>query len=271
MFDQCDYREFCQYLSDNSGITLADNKSYLIKTRLKTIFSDYNIESLKDLVDQLKSNNSRLSRAVIDAMTTNETFWFRDNYPFDYLKSVLLPRWISSNKPIKIWCAACSTGQEPYSLSMAIEEYYRDHPNDSRISLSILATDLSSRVLGLAEQGIYDSLAMNRGLSIERRQRFFKENSGKWEISSSIKKPIRFSELNLLKSFDQVGSFDMIFCRNVLIYFDQTVKTSILTKLHKALKPDGLLCLGSPEALAQASHLFSMVHCHPGILYARNP
>lgn len=202
-------------------------------------------------------------------MTTNETFWFRDEYPYQYFLKTLLPQWNSSEHAgnhIRVWSAACSSGQEPYSLGILCEEYKAKQAFNKR--LEILATDLSSHILDHAKSGSYDSLSMGRGLSQQRLDKFFSSpGKNQWDINPEIKRYIQFKPINLLESYASLGKFDIIFCRNVLIYFTRETKTDILTRMHKCLKPGGLLCLGSSESLADAGSLFSMIQCKPGIMY----
>ena len=216
-----------------------------------------------------RSNHSDLHQKIIDAMTTNETFWFRDTHPFDYFSKTLLPYWNShqhKDNNVRIWSAACSSGQEPYSLGILCEEY-RDKHNSFK-SVEVIATDLSSQILKSAKSGRYDKLSMRRGLSGERLKSFFESSCNtQWMVSSQIKRYIQFRLLNLLDPYTALGKFDLIFCRNVLIYFDRDTKSDILKRMHESLKPDGLLCLGSSESLADASLLFKMEHCNPGIMY----
>ena len=271
-FNDSEFSEFCRYLSDNSGIILSSNKAYLVTTRIRPILDRRNISSLGDLLLQLRKGCSDLRQDVIDAMTTNETFWFRDAYPFDYIKSTLLPDWLKDQKTneVKIWSAACSSGQEIYSLAITLKEFQEKNPNSVRKKVSIVGTDLSKRVLDQAKLGRYDNLSINRGLSPERLKKFFTQQDDGWHVDPELKKNTRFNSINLLKDFSSLGKFDMIFCRNVLIYFSQSVKTDILTRIHQRLKPGGVLCLGSPESLAGAAPLFTMVHCNPGIIYRAN-
>lgn len=266
-----EFEKFRVFLKDACGISLAENKQYLVTTRIRKILVDNNIPSLSSLVDQMKSaRNSNLRQQVIDAMTTNETFWFRDTYPYEYLKTSLLPE-VQEQRAmggIKIWSAACSSGQEPYSLSMTVEEYRRINMGVLPRQVDIVATDLSSAILDQAKKGEYDKMQILRGLSKERLDAFFdKLPDEMWRIKPVVKNRVQFKSLNLMDSYSVLGKFDIIFCRNVLIYFSAELKQDILTRMHKVLKPGGMLVLGSSEGLAGASDLFEMVHCTPGIMY----
>ncbi len=228
------------------------------------------MNDMAEIIKELnKSSRSELHQKIIDAMTTNETFWFRDSYPFDYFSKTLLPYWNSpecKERPIKIWSAACSSGQEPYSLGILSEEYREKNPSSKNIE--ILATDLSSEILDRAKSGIYDKLSIGRGLSDKRLNKFFESSCQKqWVVSPSVQRYIKFRSLNLLESYSALGKFDIIFCRNVLIYFTAETKSDMITRMHACLKPNGLLCLGSSEGLAETTSLFKMEHCNPGIMY----
>lgn len=272
-FDQAEFDHFRQFLQDACGIALGDNKQYLVSNRIRRLLEEYKLSSFSDLVRELKHNrNRRLKEQVIDVMTTNETFWFRDIYPFDHFKNTLLPEWMASaNKmagPIRIWSAACSSGQEPYSLSIMVEEFKRQRMGALARPVQIVATDLSSIVLDQARRGEYDKLSVIRGLSQERQARYFDnpvENI--WRVKPIIRDRIEFKAWNLLDSYAGLGKFDAVFCRNVLIYFNTDLKRRILQKIHGSLKPGGILFLGSSEGLAGASELFEMVRCDPGIMY----
>jgi chemotaxis protein methyltransferase CheR len=170
--------------------------------------------------------------------------------------------------PVRIWSAACSSGQEPYSLSMMIEEYRRRAMGALSRPVQVVATDLSSIVLEQARQGIYDKLSVMRGLSQERRDMYFDSLDGnRWQVKPKLRECIEFRAINLLDSYAALGRFDVVFCRNVLIYFDAALKKRILEKIHASLKPGGVVFLGSSEGVAGAAHLFEMVRCEPGILY----
>jgi chemotaxis protein methyltransferase CheR len=215
-------------------------------------------------------SNRRLKDQVIDAMTTNETFWFRDIYPFEHLRTQLIPQLMTNKQSgsLRIWSAACSSGQEPYSISMAVEEYKRQAMGQLLRPVQIVATDLSSIVLEQARKGEYDRLSVLRGLSQDRLDRFFDRVSDNlWRVKPMIRERVDFRPLNLLDSYAVLGKFDIIFCRNVLIYFNADLKRQILQKIHAALKPQGVLFLGSSEGLSGAGDLFEMVRCEPGIVY----
>lgn len=203
-------------------------------------------------------------------MTTNETLWFRDTYPFEVLKSRVLPELIKAYpaQRLRIWSAACSSGQEPYSLSMSIDEFERSNLGQLKAGVQIVATDLSPSMLSNCKSGEYDSLAMGRGLSQERLQRYFDpKGPGRWQVKAPIKSRVEFRPLNLLDSYAALGKFDIVFCRNVLIYFSAEVKKDILTRIHATLKPGGYLFLGASEALNGLPEKYQMVQCSPGIIY----
>ncbi|QEY15365.1 protein-glutamate O-methyltransferase CheR [Cellvibrio sp. KY-GH-1] len=271
--DQQEFDQFRQFLEDACGISLGDNKQYLVTNRIRRILEENNIASFGELVKVLKQGfNRKLKDQVVDSMTTNETFWFRDNYPYDHLKNTLLPQLMAPNNrmfgPIRVWSAACSSGQEPYSISMMVEEYKRQAMGNLPRAVQIVATDLSSTVLDQAKRGEYDKLSVMRGLSADRLERYFDNPiPTMWRVKGFVKERIDFRSLNLMDSYASLGKFDIVFCRNVLIYFNADLKRQILQKIHASLKPQGLLFLGSSEGLAGAADLFEMVRCEPGILY----
>lgn len=250
---------------------LARHKQYLVESRLGKILHEHGDGGLGELVATLKKpGNSALQEQVVNAMTTNETLWFRDNHPYEILKNKLLPELSDSSsfKRLKVWSAACSTGQEPYSISMIVDEFKEHNPGSLRGDVEITATDICTRVLAQAKQAEYEMLALGRGLSEERLVRFFEPGKDEaWGIKSHIKSRVRFRELNLLGSFNAMGSFDLVFCRNVLIYFSSERKRDILRKIHQSLNPGGYLLLGASESVADLTDLFEMIHCRPGIVY----
>lgn len=250
---------------------MAKHKQYLVESRLSKILIDGKYDSLGQLVVTLeRPGNSRLKEQVINAMTTNETLWFRDIHPYEILKDKLLPELAikQASQRLKVWSAACSTGQEPYSISMIIDEFKDQNPAAFRLGEEIVATDISTRVLEQARLAEYEMLALGRGLSQERLKIFFEPGKDEaWSLLPKIKKRVTFRELNLLGAYTGIGPCDIVFCRNVLIYFSSERKRDILTKIHKTLKPGGYLLLGASESIGELNNLFEMVHCRPGIIY----
>ncbi len=232
--------------------------------------ADQDIKTVGELVDKMaRAPRSPLREAVVDAMTTNETLWFRDIHPFRILEERLLPE-LAENRSmsqVKLWSAACSTGQEPYSISMVFDEFKRKKLG-TRLSLGVTATDISPSVLATAKKAEYEMLAIGRGLSKERMNKYFtKTPNGSWKVKTEIARCVEFRSLNLLDSFALLGKFDLIFCRNVLIYFSPESKKDILSRMHSALKPGGYLILGASESLSGLPDKYEMVHCRPGIIY----
>ncbi len=267
-----EFQAFRDYLEKHSGILLGDNKQYLVSSRLKKIMEQERITSLAELVRRMQSTpRGNLQTQVIDAMTTNETLWFRDTYPYEVMKNKVLPELIAKypNQRLRIWSAACSSGQEPYSLAMTIDEYERSAFGQLRAGVQIVATELSTAMLEASRQGEYDALAIARGLSPERLNRYFDKTAvpGRWKVKPEIQRRVEFRPLNLLESYAALGKFDVVFCRNVLIYFSAEVKKDILRRIHGTLKPGGYLFLGASEALNGLPELYTMVQCNPGIIY----
>jgi chemotaxis protein methyltransferase CheR len=263
-----DYQAFRAFLEEASGIVLGENKQYLVTSRLTRLIAENNIESFSALMRHIKTDSS-LRHRIMDAMTTNETSWFRDVYPFDILKEKLLPELAKSQpRQVRIWSAACSTGQEPYSLSMMVQEYMASKPGSLPANgVEILGTDISPTVLEKARSGIYEGVAVSRGLSPERKTRFFRENEGAWQVSEEIRKRVTFRELNLMQNYTMLGRFDIIYCRNVLIYFSAELKRDILTRIARALNPGGYLVLGGSESLSNYSTDFDLVRWRNGVIY----
>lgn len=265
-----EFRSFSQFLEKSCGILLADHKQYLVQSRLNRIMQQEGFSSLSELVSKLSQyGGTTLKEQVIDAMTTNETLWFRDIHPFDILRDKLLPEMTGSgSQKLRIWSAACSTGQEPYSISMVMEEYKQIKPGALMTAPEIVATDISSSVLNQARRGEYEMLALGRGLSQDRLKRFFQQSTdGVWQVRPEIKSRVKFQSLNLLGQYSALGQFDIIFCRNVLIYFSSDVKAEILRKMRKQLKTGGYLVLGASESLSGMPDIYKMIHCRPGIIY----
>lgn len=266
-----DYEAFQNFLSTSSGIVLGDKKHYLVTSRLVGLLEEFKVNTVGELIRQLRSAGSTtLRERVIEAMTTNETFWFRDSFPFDIFQDTLVPELAAKGKyPIRVWCAASSSGQEPYSLSMAIQEYNAKKPGSLRGEVQILGTDISPKILRAAKAARYDTISMSRGLSPERKKKFFLEKDGMFELRPEVTNRVTYRQLNLLQSYALLGRFDVIFCRNVLIYFSVESKRDIMNRLAQALNPGGYLLLGASESMASLSDAFEMVRCNPGVIYRR--
>jgi chemotaxis protein methyltransferase CheR len=266
-----DFEQFRIFLEKACGILLGSNKQYLVSSRLNKLMEQQGIKTLGELVQRMQGQpRSGLREQVVDAMTTNETLWFRDTYPFEVLKNRVFPEMLKANggQRLRIWSAACSSGQEPYTLSMTTDEFERSNLGQLKAGVQIVATDLSGSMLATCKSGEYDSLAMGRGLSQERLQKYFDPKGvGRWAIKPAIKSRVEFRALNLLDSYASLGKFDIVFCRNVLIYFSAEVKKDILLRIHATLKPGGYLFLGASEALNGLPDHYQMVQCSPGIIY----
>jgi chemotaxis protein methyltransferase CheR len=264
------YENFREFLEKSCGIVLGDNKHYLVTSRLNRLTQEFHFASLGDLLDALKSDtHPGLKERVIDAMTTNETSWFRDLYPYTLLRNEFLPEFARRNPPrVRIWSAACSSGQEPYSINMVIQEFQASQPGLLRAPVELVGTDISTRVLKTAREGVYDELSLGRGISEERRKRFFTPTpEGSWAIDPKLKGNVRFAELNLLQNYALLGKFDLIFCRNVLIYFSSELKRDILERMAQILNPGGYLILGGSESPTGYSRRFEMVRFADGVVY----
>ena len=263
-----EYDVFRDFLAKACGITLGENKHYLVSSRLTSLLNELKIDCLQELVKQAQLRTALKSR-IIDAMTTNETFWFRDNYPFESLKSVIFPELRKRKTPtVRIWSAACSTGQEPYSISMALHEYLVSNPG-APLRLQVTATDISPTVLKEAAQARYDRAAVVRGLSTERRNRFFEQQGDFWQLRKEVRERVTFRDINLLQSYSLLGKFQVIFCRNVLIYFAAPAKEDIIKRMSDCLEPGGYLMLGSSESVSSFSSAFETVRANGGILYRK--
>ncbi len=263
-----EYDTFRRYLEDACGIVLGENKHYLVTSRLKRVTEEFSFPTLSEMMSTLvKGNDRHLREKVIDAMTTNETMWFRDVYPFEILKKELIPELAKKKAPIKIWSAASSTGQEAYSISMTTTEFQQSNPGVLTSNVEIVGTDISQTVVNKAKLGRYDELSVVRGLSPERRDKFFSKKDDLWAINSDIVQRTRFTELNLLNNYSLLGKFDIIFCRNVLIYFSSEMKKDILERMAGILKPGGTLILGGSESPTGYTKKFAMIRYPDGVVY----
>lgn len=235
-------------IASESGISLDADKFYLAESRLAPIMRDNGVVDIAELMRKIeRGDDEELLQAVIDAIATNETSFFRDRSPFDFFQCELLPDLMAKRKDkgrLRIWCAACSTGQEPYSLAMLLEE---EASRLTNWSVEILATDISETALEAARRGVYSQFEVQRGLSTARLLRHFHQHGGNWRIDDKLRARVTFRKLNLLTNFRELGPFDIVFCRNVLIYFEPEVKRDVLSRLSHVLAGDGCLILGAAE------------------------
>jgi len=251
-----DYEYLRKLLKDRSGLDLSADKQYLIESRLLPLSRKSGMASISELVQKMKGGSADITTQVVEAMTTNETFFFRDKVPFDHFRDSIMPEILqarASRKTLRIWCAAGSTGQEPYSLAMCLKEMGAAL---SGWRVEILATDLSQEVLEKSKAGIYSQFEVQRGLPIQMLVKYFKQTGELWQINADIRAMVQHRQLNLLHDFSQLGVFDVIFCRNVLIYFDQDTKINIFNRLAKATEPDGFLVLGAAETVVGLTDVF---------------
>ena len=265
-----DYESFRVFLEKACGILLGENKHYLVTSRLNRLMREFQVASFADLMRILREQpRSPLREQIIDAMTTNETMWFRDTYPFEMLRLTILPELAKQPRsgPLRIWSAACSTGQEPYSISMTVSEFQQANPGALRGDAQIIATDISPSALRIARAGVYERITVVRGLSEERRNRFFLDHGERWEVKPEIRRRVSFSEGNLMSSYAALGRFDIIFCRNVLIYFSADLKRDILGRMAQSLNPNGYLFLGGSESPTSYSPAYQMVRTPQGVVY----
>lgn len=266
-----DFTFLIELIKKRSGIVLSVEKGYLIESRLVPVAQRHGCSSVEELVVKLKVQKSEaLAEEVTEAMTTNESFFFRDKTPFEHLENYILPALKEARKDrkaISFWCAAASTGQEPYSISMILKEFGPQLPN---WTFKILGTDLSNEVLEKAKTGVYSQFEVQRGLPINLLVKWFKQTGEAWTIDSAIRAMVRYQNFNLLDSFAPLGKFDVVFMRNVLIYFDRETKKDILERTAALMPEDGFLVLGAAETVVGLTDAFKPIKTHRG-LYERNP
>lgn len=251
-----DYEYLRKILKERSGLDLAADKQYLVESRLLPLARKASLSGIGDLVQKMKNGAEALTVDVVEAMTTNETFFFRDKVPFDHLRETMIPALLqarAARRSMRIWCAAGSTGQEPYSIAMCLKEYGAALAG---WRTEIIATDLSSEVLEKSRAGLYSQFEVQRGLPIQLLVKYFKQVGELWQISPDIRAMVQHRQLNLLQDFAHLGTFDVIFCRNVLIYFDQDTKIGVFARLAKQMEGDGFLALGAAETVVGLTDVF---------------
>lgn len=255
-----DYKFFEEMLKRESGLIITPEKTYLLESRLMPVAAKFGLQGLSGIASRLRlAKDIELQRAVVEAMTTNETSFFRDNTPYQRLKADLLPYFLKSrpSKTLRIWSAACSSGQEPYSISMILREMGAQLAG---WRFEIVATDLSNDILAQAKAGIYSQFEVQRGLPIQMLVKYFTQlEDQRWQVKQDIRDMVSFRQANLLQDFSVLGQFDIVFCRNVLIYFDVPTKAKVLDGIKRQMKPDSVLMLGGAETVIGISDSFKSV------------
>jgi chemotaxis protein methyltransferase CheR len=264
-----DFRYISDLVRRHSAIVLEPGKEYLVESRLTPVLREQGSGSIAHLVQRLQSRQEpALTTKVVEAMTTNETSWFRDQHPFDLFAGHLLDTLQSTRsaeRSIDVWCAAASTGQEPYSLAMLLQDWLLAHPGWRG---RIVATDIDEQVLTRARTGRYSQLEVNRGLPVQRLVRHFARAGTEWELDPGLRRMVDFRQLNLAAAFPATtGTYDVVFCRNVLIYFDLPTKRAILGRLKQVLRPGGFLVLGGAETTLNIDEDFERVQIDRATCY----
>lgn len=261
-----DFDMFCTLLRQRSGLVLTKDKAYLLESRLMPVARKWNLKGLDELAAAVRTRRDEaLLRDMTEAMTTNESSFFRDQKPFDQFKSVVLPTMLqarAAKRQVRIWSAACSSGQEPYSLAMLLNE---EGAKLAGWRFEIVATDLSGEMITKARNGIYTQFEVQRGLPITHLVKYFKQVGDKWQLNQDMRDRVQYREFNLLNDLSPLGQFDVIFCRNVLIYFDQPTKAKVLEAMSRILAPDGVLYLGGAETVLGITERFKPMEGQRGL------
>jgi len=261
-----DFELIAQLLKERSGLSLSKEKAYLLESRLNPVARKWNFAGFDELAQAIRAGRDEaLLVEVTEAMTTNESFFFRDQKPFEQFSGMVLPHLLEHRKDkraIRIWSAACSSGQEPYTLAMLLKE------NEAKLQgwkIEIVATDLSNQILDKARAGLYSQFEVQRGLPITLLVKYFKQNGERWQIDDAIRKMVTYQKFNLLDDMRPLGRFDVVFCRNVLIYFDPPTKSKILSNVAELMPADGFLYLGGAETVLGTSDRFQVLSGQRGI------
>lgn len=266
-----DFEFVSRLIKSKSGLVLSQDKTYLLESRLMPIARKRGLKDLTELIGTLRGGDRNLVEEVVDAMTTNESFFFRDTKPFDQFRHVVLPHMIkarASKKHLRIWCAAASSGQEPYSLAMILDEF------KSQLAgwrIDIIGTDISREILTKARAGLYSQFEVQRGLPISLLVKYFQKKEDQWQISADLRSRVQYKEFNLLDDFRPLGQFDVVYCRNVLIYFDQPTKSDVLSRISALMPDDGFLFLGGAETVLGISDKFKPLARQRGIYQLSRP
>lgn len=252
-----DFEFVAQLLKRRSGLVLTPDKGYLIESRFAPLARQHQLANVDAIIAKLRAGDETVARAVTEAMTTNESFFFRDKTPFEHFEKIMLPKMLQARagtKRLRIWCAAASSGQEPYSLAMILKEkalLLKDW------KVEIVGTDLSTEILAKATSGLYTQFEVQRGLPIQLLMKYFTKEGESWRIKEEIRSMVQYRSANLLDPYTGMGSFDIVYCRNVLIYFDEATKKNILLRVGQLMPADGYLLLGAAETVVGLTTAFS--------------
>ena len=261
-----DFQFISQMIKQRSGLVLNQDKLYLLESRLMPVARKRGMKGLEDLIAVLRTNREEaLARDVTEAMTTNESFFFRDIKPFDLFRNNVLPELLktrAAKKTFRIWCAAASSGQEPYTLAMVLKE---EAAKLAGWRHEIVATDISTEMLNKAKAGLYSQFEVQRGLPVQLLMKYFKKQGDLWQIDAALRGMVQYKEFNLLNDPKTLGQFDVVFCRNVLIYFDQATKGVVLGRIADLISSDGVLFLGGAETVLGISDRFKPIAGQRGI------
>ena len=267
--NQSDFAFLCEFLLKHSGLVVTEGKRYLVESRLVPLALSSNLKDVSELVRELRTGRNKiLATAVIEEMTTNETSFFRDRQPFEELRQTLLPTLLEARRTrhaLRIWSAASSTGQEAYSIAMTLLEAI---PDIRQWRIEIVATDIAEKILARAREGVYSQLEAQRGLPSHLLVKYFQQHSQGFQVKPEIRRMVNFQQLNLFDPFARLGQFDIVFCRNVLIYFDAAAKTDLLNRIARQLTPDGYLFLGAAETVLGLNTPFDRCRSCKGAVYA---
>ncbi|MFG1421477.1 CheR family methyltransferase [Roseixanthobacter liquoris] len=272
MISAVDFESVSRFLKLHSGLILGSDKQYLLESRLLPLLRKFELADFARLASIIRDQPSGvIAEAVLEAMTTNESLFFRDKSPFEHFTKIMLPKLNATRRPgdpLRIWCAAASTGQEPYSIAMLLLE--NPHLTGGR-RVEIVGTDLSGEVLDRARQGRYTQFEVQRGMPVQLLLKYFEKDGENWQVKSDLRSMVDYRKLNLLHNFSHLGVFDIVFCRNVLIYFDAATKRDILGRVARVLRPDGYLLLGGAETVLGLSDAFRSVPSQPGFYVPNVP
>jgi len=263
-----DFHFLAEMLRRRSGLLLTQQKAHLVENRLAPVTRRFGFRDVAALMRELQHGHEALAIAVTEAMTTNDSAFFRDRKTYEEFREIVLPQMLirrRARKRLRIWCSACAAGQEPYSIAMILDDHKLA---DQGWTIDLIATDINSQMVARAQDGLYSQFEVQRGLPIRRLVSSFTQEGSNWRISENLRRMVTFRTFNLLDSFGWLGDLDVVFCRNVLMYFDQNTRISVLDRMVDVLTPDGSLLIGPAESIAGLTSCFVQTQEAPG-LYSR--